>query len=287
MKRLFIILFSTLLLASCQKDNAVDGGSASTLTYSLSTDVQFHVKSGESAAAGNASAINVLWYGVYHKKADGSYRYMSDMSAFVEVTDPNSINVPISLIKDQEYQLVFVGQHRLKIEDGYEYAYTYDFENGSICVNTDVTFTSGDQLEAFVFVDKVGPVSGSENRKIVLNRVVSQINICTSATTLPSALDVKVCGTPASYNVFSKEYSTKTTDLNFSGLATANEKISISEIEYNRLTTIYCLGSNTLALTLTNAEDETENFIINNVITQVNYKTNITGNILLENNSGE
>jgi hypothetical protein len=59
------------------------------------------------------------------------------------------------------------------------------------------------------------------------------------------------------------------------------DQITVSGTAYNRLATLYCLGSNKLALTLTNADSAEGTFSITNVSTQVNYKTNIVGNIEL------
>ena len=276
MKRLFIILFSTLLLASCQKDNAVDGGSASTLTYSLSTDVQFHVKSGESAAAGNASEINVLWYGVYHKKADGSYRYMSDMSAFVEVTDPNSIKVPITLINGQEYELVFVAQHRIESPDD-EYAYMYTISEEAVMTrNTSTPVTSGEELDVFVFVDKVGPVVGNTSKNITLERPVAQINIATSQTSLPADIDITLSSVSASYNLIEHTFSSETTTLTFNDIVPTGQTVTVNSTNYKGLTTLYILGGNNVNMQIS---CDGNSRVINNIAIAENYKTNIVGNI--------
>ena len=78
MKNIFTILSALVLLAGCQKNLPVDTPEYSTLTYSIRQPEQSVTK-----AAGQGSEINVIWYGVYHKKADGRYEYMEDMSAFV------------------------------------------------------------------------------------------------------------------------------------------------------------------------------------------------------------
>ena len=188
MRRLTIISFFLLLTGlGCQEVISVDGGEPATLTYSVSTSVSFEVKSGaegsegsEGSVPGNASEINVLWYGVYHKKADGTYKYMSDMSAFVEVADPNSIQVPITLINGQEYELVFVAQHRILADDD-EHTYMYTISDDAVMSrNPSAALTSGEQLDVFVFVDRVGPVVGSISKSITLERPVAQINVGTS-----------------------------------------------------------------------------------------------------------
>ena len=284
MYRILIILSSIVLLAACQKESRVD--SPATLTYTVVPKISFDLKSGAEPAEVTTSEVNSLSYMVYHKKADGRYVYVREMGDFVTITDASDIKVPITLIKDQEYILVFIAQHRFQnMQRTDSYAYNYDTDNGIMSVNTNAGFTSGDQLEAYVFVDEVGPITGNENRNATLRRIVSQINIGTSAATYPENLNIAVTGAATSYNVFEGTYAAATEEstINLSDIATpaaGTDHIKVSSVNYNRLATLYCLGSNKLGLTLTNAQDAADNFTISNVSTQVNYKTNIVGNIL-------
>jgi hypothetical protein len=292
MKRLFIIFFSVILLAACQKDVVVDGGSASTLTYSLSTGVSFEVKGTVSdpaavtdpaAVSGGASKINVLWYGVYHKKSDGTYSYMSDMSAFVEVTDPNSIQVPITLITGQEYELVFVAQHRiLSANDDHTYMYTIS-DDAVMSRNPSAAVTSGEQLDVFVFVDKVGPIVGNITKSITLERPVAQINVATSAGASAgsvygpgiSHIDVEFSNVPQSYDIRSRAYS-GTTSLSFNNLPISAAPIKVGNIDYTSLTTLYILGGNRVDMTISSDSNQKT---ISNIATAPNYKTNVVGSI--------
>ena len=277
-----------ILLAACQKDVVVDGGSASTLTYSLSTGVSFEVKGTDSATdpaavPGGASKINVLWYGVYHKKSDGTYSYMSDMSAFVEVTDPNSIQVPITLITGQEYELVFVAQHRiLSANDDHTYMYTIS-DDAVMSRNPSAAVTSGEQLDVFVFVDKVGPILGNITKCITLERPVAQINVATSAGasagsvygTGISNIDVDFSNVPQSYDIRSRAYS-GTTSLSFENLPISAAPIKVGNIDYTSLTTLYILGGNRVDMTISSDSNQKT---ITNIATAPNYKTNVVGNI--------
>ena len=275
-----------ILLAACQKDVVVDGGSSSTLTYSLSTGVSFEVKgtvSDPAAVTGGASKINVLWYGVYHKKSDGTYSYMSDMSAFVEVTDPNSIQVPITLITGQEYELVFVAQHRiLSANDDHTYMYTISDE-AVMSRNPSAAVTSGEQLDVFVFVDKVGPIVGNITKSITLERPVAQINVATSAGASAgsvygpgiSNIDVDFSNVPQSYDIRSRAYS-GTTSLSFENLPISAAPIKVGNIDYTSLTTLYILGGNRVDRTISSDSNQKT---ITNIATAPNYKTYVVGNI--------
>lgn len=281
-----------ILLAACQKDVVIDGGSASTLTYSLSTGVSFEVKGTVSdpaevldpaAVSGGASKINVLWYGVYHKKSNGTYSYMSDMSAFVEVTDPKSIQVPITLITGQEYELVFVAQHRiLSANDDHTYMYTIS-DDAVMSRNPSAAVTSGEQLDVFVFVDKVGPIVGNITKSITLERPVAQINVATSAGASDgsvygpgiSHIDVDFSNVPQSYDIRSRAYS-GTTSLSFENLPISAAPIKVGNIDYTSLTTLYILGGNRVEMTISSDSNQKT---ITNIATAPNYKTNVVGNI--------
>lgn len=287
MYRILIILSSIVLLAaSCQKETSID--SPATLTYTVVPEVSFDVKSGtETINTEINTEVNSISYLVYHKKINAQgqpdYEYIEEMGSYKTIKDPTQISVPITLIKDQEYKLVFIAQHRFQRTESY--AYTYNSISKEMSVNTSAPFTNGDQLEAYVYVDEVGPITGNENRKITLNRIVSQINIGTNATTYPKNLNIAVTGAPASYNVFEGTYAAPSAEseldlYNIETPTSGTDQIKVSDVNYNRLATLYCLGNNKLTLTLTNVQNAADNFTINNVSTQVNYKTNIVGNIL-------
>ena len=283
MRQLTIISFFLLLTGlGCQEVISVDGGEPATLTYSVSTSVSFEVKSGaegsegsEGSVPGNASEINVLWYGVYHKKADGTYKYMSDMSAFVEVADPNSIQVPITLINGQEYELVFVAQHRILADDD-EHTYMYTISDDAVMSrNPSAALTSGEQLDVFVFVDRVGPVVGSISKSITLERPVAQINVGTSVATLPTDLDISFENVPESYDIRTRTF-TGTLSQSFDNLPISGDPIKVDNIDYTSLTTLYILGGNRVNMTISCDSNQKT---ITNIATAPNFKTNIVGNI--------
>lgn len=275
MYRILIILSSIVLLAtSCQKETSID--SPATLTYTVVPQVSFDVKSGGEGT----TAVNSLSCHVYHYKND-SYEYIPEMSVFEDITDPNNIKVSVKLFKDQKYRLIFVAQHCIKSESR-TISYTYNITNGIMRVNEAANITSGDQLEAFAYVDEVSPAAVEASKDIVLNRIVSQINIGTSTavSSLPSSLKVEVSGTPESYDLVNN-CCNDITELTFNNISVAGDKLTVSNTDYTRLTTLYFLGSNKIDLSLTSNTEDPETFTIENVDTKVNYKTNIVGNIQL------
>lgn len=259
MKRIIIILSAIVLLAACQKENRIQEPELSTVTYSVTTPVEFEIKS-----AGEASEINVLWYGVYHKKENGEFKYMSDMSAFVDVTDPSSIQVPITLINNQVYRLVFVAQHK----SAEEYVYNIG-ENGVMTLNPDAEVTDGEQMDAFVYWEET-EVTQSYNKEIKLSRPLAQINIGTTAQTSPASVDIKVKGVAASYDIFSGAYSQDVTDMELKNLACSGSQLAV----------FYVIPPVDGKVDLEIAMDQgAEPISVTGLDVAPNFKTNLIGNI--------
>jgi hypothetical protein len=264
MKKILYIFTALILLASCQKDNAVQSHDKAVATFEVQTPFEFEIKS--TTGSGTGSKINALWYGVYHKKADGRFVYMSDMSDFVQVTDIKDISVPITLFKDQEYKIAFIAQHRS--DKG---VYTYILKDGQTVLSEDqfaemvlnpkAEIANGEQLDAFVYWEKTGVIKHDNKKEITLSRPLAQINITTTATTKPASIDVTV-------------KSGTTQIANFAGLACSGE----------HLATVYIFppasGKVTLDLTKYDADGQqigTKN--IPDVSVAKNFKTNIQGEI--------
>ena len=221
------------------------------------------------------------------------------MSAFVEVSNPKSIQVPITLINGQEYELVFVAQHRI-LSDADDHKYMYTISDDAVMSrNASAPVTSGEQLDVFVYVDRVGPVVGSISKSITLERPVAQVNLGTSAgsgagsgsgldsgsgsgsgsegsgSADSGSIDVTFSNVPENYDIRSRTY-TGTTSLSFEDLPIDGTPMKVDNTDYTRLTTLYILGGNKVDLTIS-YNDNTK--IINNITTAPNYKTNIIGKI--------
>ena len=249
----------------------MDETKLSVLTYSVHAPVQFETK-----ASGQANLVNVLCYNVYQKNEDGQYIYMSDMSDCVEITTPSDIEVPVSLIQDHDYKLVFLAQYRCLSQSG-EYINTYDLDEDTavMILNEAAQVTDCEQLDAFVYVDEVRAMGTNMSRKIELERPFAQINFATS-NSLPQSLDVSVENVPASYNIFLSTCSEQTTALRYSSIIPVGGTITVGSIAYNHLTSLYVFGGNKVNCTL--ACDGIP-ITINEVDTAPNHKTNIVGNI--------
>ena len=275
MNRILIILSALFLLVSCQKDERIETSEQSVLTYTVSAPFEFEIK---STSTGNGSEINALWYGVYHKKADGSFVYMSDMSAYVPVDNASEdISVPITLFKDQEYKIIFVAQHIKAVASAsgdMSNCYTYIInENGHMSLNPKAVITDGEQLDAFVYWEATGVIQNSYKKRIELTRPLAQINVSSSVSELPTRIDLAVTGTAASYNIFDGQYAGPTSEsISFSGLVCNGEDLAA----------IYVLpagNSVILDMTMHYPGGTTKTKQVENIPVAPNYRTNVTGNI--------
>lgn len=275
MKRSVFIFLSLFLLAGCREDVPVIYNEQAVISYDIEAPVEFEVKSTSSAGA-----VNTLWYGVYHKKADGSYVYMEDMSSFVTITDPSSIQVPVSLIKDQEYRIVFVAQHRSS--EANSYTYTIDGE-GIMKYNTSAAnaHSSAEELDAFIFVDETGVMDGDLKKNIELERPLSRISLYTSSSSLPEKTTVKVSGVPASYDLFADKASEETMELTFGPFAPDESTVVSGGQTCDNVVSFYVFGGNEVKcdFTFTYADNATKTLTVEKVSTAPNHKTNIVGNI--------
>ena len=290
MKKILYILAALVLLASCQKDAGVQASEEAVVTYDVKAPIEFEIKSagqGTGQGTGQGNAINALWYGVYHKKAEDTYRYMSDMSDFVQVTDINDISVPITLFKDQEYKIIFVAQHIEPVTsaDGTTTnRYTYNINSdGDMSLNPEALITDTEQLDAFdyweqldafVYWEKTGVIQNDSKKNVTLSRPLAQINISTTAAEKPSKIDIAVSGAAASYNIFSGAYSAPAdTPLSFRGLKCSGTDLA----------TLYILpAGNSVDLTLSKYYDGVTtpvDMTVSSVSVAPNYKTNVKGNI--------
>ena len=274
MKKILYIFAALVLLASCQKDADVQASEEAVVTYDVKAPIEFEIKSA-GQGAGQGTAINALWYGVYHKKGVDTYRYMSDMSDFVQVTDINDISVPITLFKDQEYKIIFVAQH-IDADGSTTSRYTYNINSaGDMSLNPEALITSGEQLDAFVYWEETGVIQNDSKKNVTLNRPLAQINISTTATP-PKTIDVTVKGAAASYNIFSGAYSAPAdTPLSFRGLECLGTDLATlyilpagNNVELD-MTMYYGAGSGAVTKTLQ----------VQNVSVAPNYRTNVKGNI--------
>ena len=276
MKHIYIIILSLLALAACTKTHAPETPQTSTITYQLSADIQMEIKSTPE------TAVNVLWYGVYIKQANG-YVYMPDLSAFVDITNPMSMTVPVTLISGQEYKIAFVAQYK-NVEDE-TYTYQVDYDNFLLKLNNSTNLAAiGEKLDVYTNYDIVNTADQVNNKPITLTRPVAQINIATSSSDIPSNMNISLTNVAQAYNLFEKTYTYSPSDntVAFTGTPLGGT-LELQETQYNKLATFYVFGTENQKLScemnLQYTSTPAKEVRVSDITVAPNHKTNIVGNI--------
>ena len=262
MRHLYITLILLALMA-CSK-NIVPEQQASVVTYELSAGVEMEIKSAQTQDI----SANIVWYGVFHKNNDGTYTYMSDMSSFVKIEDPNSIIVPITLITGQQYRIAFVAQYKDLEQEKYTYLINGD---GEMYLNSPNSLTlDGSKLDVYTYCDEITTVSQVPKKKFSLTRPVAQINIGTSAQP-NSEYTIGFSNVPVKYNLFNGTFSSDVHTLTLTGAPYGGE-MEVNGVTYNHLSKFYVFGGNTHICSINRQE-------ITEAKSAPNHKTNIAGNL--------
>ena len=259
-------------MAACAKDPADLGPAMSVVTYDVRTStIEVEIKSSDE----EVPTVNVLWYGVYHKQESGQYVQVRTSS--VEIVDPTSIEVPVTLVQGQEYRVIFAAQN--KVNDTFIYNIDAD---GHLSLNEPEALpVDGNMMDVFVYCDVVTPQAPEHVKDIQLERPVGQVNIATSAQVLPQTISVELGNVPAYYDIFNECYSTETQVLKYDG-AIMQGTFEANQTQYTRLALFSVLAGNDISCSMSlHYEDASLDKTINvaEAKTAPNYKTNILGNI--------
>lgn len=259
-------------MAACAKENVDLGPAMSVITYDVCTStIEMEIK----GSAADAPTVNVLWYGVYHKKEDGQYVQVRTSS--VTIVDPTSIEVPVTLVQGQEYRVVFVAQN--KVAD--TYIYNIDAVGHLSLNDPDALPADGNMMDVFLYCDVVTPQAPAHTKDIELKRPVGQVNIATSASELPQTISVELGNVPVYYDIFEECCSEDTQTLKYAG-APMPGTFDLGTDQYSRLALFSVLAGNDIScsMTLHYADPSQDNTLtVAKAKTAPNFKTNIVGNI--------
>ncbi len=269
---LYIVAATGLIVSalSCQREESVPAGDACTLTYKVQLPLEFDTK----AATAYEGAVNQLIYEVHHKNAEGNYAKLYQQ---VAVITNGSVELPVELVRGQDYMVLFWAQVAEKD--------VYHTENLSAVTLSD-TYTgvrSGD-FEAFFGNDHVTDGTVSENGgNIGLTRAVSQLNIATESLNNKtiSEMTVTVKGISKTFNVMEGECEDVDPDAAVSYTSTdfqaGSTNISSSFIGFTPADTTTRVNLNFSIIT---DDGSTYTHDVAGVPVKPNYKSNITGNFI-------
>lgn len=274
---LYLVAATGLLvfaLSSCQREDIGPAGETCTLTYKVELPLEFDTK----AAAAYEGDVDQLIYEVHYKNAE-EYIKLYQQEAVIQ---NGSVELPVELVRDQDYMVLFWAQ-----KDG-----VYNTENlSAVTLSDSYTVVSSGDFEAFFGSDHVTDGTVSENGgNIGLVRAVSQLNIATESLNdqTISKVDVTVSGISKTFNVM----------VGNCGEVSANTSVAISYQpgasaslgEFNSKPLIFSnfvgftpIDQTTrvnINFTVTTTDDASSTQEASGVPVKPNYKSNITGDFV-------
>ena len=289
-KTLFSLLSATALLwsTSCSEEAiAPSVGEEAAVQF----NVQLSDGSSASRAISDGTTVNKLYYEVWGTQ-NGELVEMEELKSSTKVVGKQAY-VSLSLVKSQTYKIVFWAQ--------------YEDENGEGHYNTsdltaiDVTpgYANDETRDAFTEVYEF-TVNGAKDHTVTLTRPFAQVNFGTSDLELAenaglelSTSKIVVKKAATKYNALTEEGSDEA-DLTFDYKEISNlaEGLKVSNVDYTYLANAYVLveggiaDKNLATVELTVATNMNESIVIEvaNAPLQRNYRTNVIGSLLTDQN---
>ena len=287
-------LAGLFLVGSCQREEFAPAGEGNVVTFEVGIP---EVATKANAVVDNGTNINDLVYAVYRTsattlegaKADENVQLIYRKNYTANPFQGNTAVVPIELINDQNYLIVFWAQ----VDDAWVEEDSFDLMR----IEYPVEMNANDSgLAAFTnvsFISKEAIKGGAIKKDITLTRPFAQIRI---ATTLPQNViedvvltrsSVTVTGAAEAFNVLKQEPITGTGEepfaavFNLAEVPEGNIEVNNAEYKYAAMNYIFANGNVGVAF---NIETEKHGTVTTESIPDVpvkrNYRTNIVGNLL-------
>ena len=240
--------------------------------------VEYNVSSAQTRSVEEVDA-NYVWYALY----DLNGRLMKDYG-IKPIVDGNA-NCPVEMIKGQSYNVVFVAQHYCPAEnDAMLPSYQIMPSQARVLMPTSAHANS-DNYDLFKGMDAVVEYNGQRPEKVVLQRIVAQVNvlavqdewnIAKSGGTLPSASEMKLTGVPAAYDLLSGTVADEKITVNYSKTGLMGDDFLLGRA--------YCLPSDDIDMTigLYDGDSRISSLTVHSLDIEENKKINISGMSLIE-----
>ena len=293
-KILFFVsaLAGVLFAGSCQREELMpENAGANVVTFEVSVP-EVATKAG---VVDDGSNIDDLVYAVYRTSAttQEDAQKANDLQLFYQKNyaqvsfDNGSTTIPIELINDQNYLIVFWAQ----VNDAWVKGKFDPVNNGNITYPKDMS-ANNSGLAAFTnvaFLSATEIKGGAIKRGVELERPFAQINI---GTTLPENVtetvelyksSVTVTGAGASYNPITKEIVAGTAPVEFKLAEVPGGKLPVNSTDYEYVAMNYIFAKGSVGVAF-NIETKKHGTVVTEAIPEVpvqtNYRTNIVGNLL-------
>lgn len=288
----FAIAAMAVLAGACAKEQV---GSADGETVEMTFNVDVPEMTITTKGLSDAAQVDELVFQVFLTGTKGENKHyenkpVPELTQVVPVVDKKA-TVKVNLVKGQKYSYAFWAQSK-----GTGYYDTSDLR--AVKMNTDKVKANDPKMDAFYGFVEGNTASKSYSERIPLYRALAQVNFGAKALNRSDALQATASSVTLSKvpDIFHPFWKTSETSKGKGKITYAKnavvskEKLAIGDktnkTEYDYLATVYVLADKEdpmlidASATITLSNGRTTNVAVPNVPIQVNYRTNILGDLL-------
>lgn len=287
----FAIAAMAVLAGACAKEQV---GSADGETVEMTFNVNVPETTITTKGLSDAAQVDELVFQVFLTGTKGENKHyenkpVPELTQVVPVVNKKA-TVKVNLVKGQRYSYAFWAQSK-----GTGYYDTSDLR--AVKMNTDKVKANDPEMDAFYGFKEGETASKSYSGHITLYRALAQINFGAKALDRSDALQatassVTLSKVPDIFHPFWKtsETSEGKGEITYANNAVVSEKLAIGDktnkTEYDYLATVYVLANKAdpmlidASATITLSNGRTTKVSVPNAPIQVNYRTNILGDLL-------
>lgn len=285
----FAIAAMAVLAGACAKEQV---GSADGETVEMTFNVDVPETTITTKGLSDAAQVNELVFQVFLRGAKDQnkhyiYTPVPELTQTVPVVDKKA-TVKVSLVKGQTYSFAFWAQTK-----GTGFYDTSDLR--SVKMNTAKVKANDPEMDAFYGYNDYKPVKVSYSEHITLLRALAQVNFGAKTLDRSDALKAKessitLSKVPDTFHPFWKTSEGEGSITFANNVVISDEKLVIADktdnTEYDYLATAYVFANKEksilidAAATITLSNGKTTEVAVPNAPIQVNYRTNILGDLL-------
>lgn len=288
----FAIAAMAVLAGACAKEQVASGdGETVEMTFNVDVpETAITTKGLSDAAQVDELVFQVFLTGTKGENKHYENKPVPELTQVVPVVDKKA-TVKVNLVKGQKYSYAFWAQSK-----GTGYYDTSDLR--AVKMNTDKVKANDPKMDAFYGFVEGNTASKSYSERIPLYRALAQVNFGAKALNRSDALQatassVTLSKVPDIFHPFWKtsETSKGKGEITYAkNVVVSKEKLAIGDktnkTEYDYLATVYVLADKEdpmlidASATITLSNGRTTTIAVPNVPIQVNYRTNILGDLL-------
>lgn len=288
----FAIAAMAVLAGACAKEQVASGdGETVEMTFNVDVpETTITTKGLSDAAQVDELVFQVFLTGTKDENKHYENKPVPELTQVVPVVDKKA-TVKVNLVKGQKYSYAFWAQSK-----GTGYYNTSDLR--AVKMNTDKVKANDPNMDAFYGFMEGNTASKSYSERIPLYRALAQVNFGAKALDRSDALQatassVTLSKVPDIFHPFWKtsETSKGKGEITYaSNAVVSDEKLAIGDktnkTEYDYLATVYVLADKAdpmlidASATITLSNGRTTKIAVPNAPIQVNYRTNILGDLL-------